>query len=81
MKRTNRQGVLWNQKNGVALTVLLLCLLLCWWLQHPNINLFTPEGFKQAVKNLRIFVAVQVLATVAAISLFRSEVPKREFSQ
>jgi len=77
VKITNRQGVLWNQKNGVALTVLLLC----WWLQHPNINLFTPEGFKQAVKNLGIFVAVQVLATVAAIPLFPCEVPKREFSQ
>jgi len=46
-----------------------VCLLVCWWLQHPDIDLFTPTGFKQAVNNLGllgplVYISVLVLSVV-----------------
>lgn len=52
MTKLNRFQVLFNRLNGIALAVFLLCWLVCWWLQHPELNLLTPDGFQLAVKSL-----------------------------
>ena len=71
MNRRERIKVLFNRQNALALAVLLLCLLVCWWLLRPDVNLLTPEGFKQRVKNLGVFgpfVYIGILALSVVVS-------------
>ncbi len=74
MKRWNRFQIIFNRSNAIALTVFLLCLLICWWLQHPEINLFTPDSFRQIVKNLGLLGPL-VYISVLALSVVISPVP------
>ncbi len=74
MKRWNRFQILFNRSNAIALTVFFLCLLICWWLQHPEINLFTPDSFRQLVKSLGLLGPL-VYISVLALSVVISPVP------
>ncbi len=54
-----KKAKLFNRQNGIALGILLLCLLGCLWLMNPSfnqfmVNLFTPSGFRQAAARLGI---------------------------
>jgi uncharacterized membrane protein YdjX (TVP38/TMEM64 family) len=74
MTKLNRFRVLFNHINGIALAVFLLCLLVCWWLQHPEINLFTPVGFKLAINSLGLAEPL-VYMGVLALSVVISPIP------
>lgn len=74
MTKLNRFRVLFNRLNGIALAVFLLCWLVCWWLQHPEINLFAPAGFKLTVKSLG-FAGPLVYMGVLALSVVISPIP------
>lgn len=74
MTKLNRFRVLFNRLNGIALAVFLFCWLVCWWLQHPEINLFTPAGFKLAVNSLG-FAGPLVYMGVLALSVVISPIP------
>ena len=69
MKRPKKQQILFNRQNGIALGIFLLCWSICWWLLRPDLNLFTPEGFRQGVENLGwlgpfVYISLLVLSVV-----------------
>lgn len=71
MKRQERIKILFNRQNAFALAILLLCLAVCYWLLNPQVNILTPEGFRQTVKNLGLlgpFVYIGILALSVVIS-------------
>ncbi len=71
MKRLKKQQILFNRQNGLALGIFLLCWSICWWLLRPELNLFTPEGFRQGVENfgwLGPFVYISLLVLSVVIS-------------
>lgn len=71
MKRQERIKILFNRQNAFGLAILLLCLAVCYWLLNPQLNLLTPEGFRQTVKNLGLlgpFVYIGILALSVVIS-------------
>lgn len=71
----NRFRVLLNRQNGIALAVLLLCFLVCWWLvRQPDVNLFTPEDFMRSVKQLG-FWGPLVYISILALSVVISPIP------
>lgn len=71
----NRFRVLLNRQNGIALAVLLLCFLVCWWLvRQPDVNLFTPEYFMRSVKHLG-FWGPLVYISILALSVVISPIP------
>ncbi|MCU0532376.1 MAG: TVP38/TMEM64 family protein [Hydrococcus sp. Prado102] len=74
MKRPKRHQVLWTRQNALALGIFLLCWSICWWLVHPDINLFAPEGFKQSIKNFG-FLGSLVYIGVLALSVVVSPIP------
>lgn len=74
MKRWNRFQIIFNPSNAIALTVFFLCLLICWWLQHPEINLFTPDSFRKIVKSLGLLGPL-VYISLLALSVVISPVP------
>ena len=74
MRKLNRFRVLFNCINGSAIIVFLLCLLLCWRLQRPEINLFTPAGFKQAVNDWG-FMGPLLYMGLLALSVVISPIP------
>lgn len=75
MKKTNKLSKkLWNWQNGIALIVFIGCLLLCWWLQNPDFNLFTPTGLKQAVNDLG-FLGPLIYIIILALSVVVSPIP------
>ncbi|MBW4622316.1 MAG: TVP38/TMEM64 family protein [Cyanosarcina radialis HA8281-LM2] len=74
MRRFNRVRVCFNHQNSIALALLLLCFLFCLWLQRPSLNLFTPTGFQQAVKNLGLFGPL-VYVGVLVLSVVISPIP------
>jgi uncharacterized membrane protein YdjX (TVP38/TMEM64 family) len=71
VKRQERIKILFNRQNALALAILLLCLAVCYWLLNPQVNILTPEGFRQTVKNLGLlgpFVYIAILALSVVIS-------------
>ena len=69
MKRLKKQQILFNRQNGIALGIFWLCWSICWWLLRPELNLFTPEGFRQGVENLGwlgpfVYISLLVLSVV-----------------
>lgn len=74
MKRWKRFQIIFNPSNAIALTVFFLCLLICWWLQHPEINLFTPDSFRNIVKSLGLLGPL-VYISLLALSVVISPVP------
>jgi uncharacterized membrane protein YdjX (TVP38/TMEM64 family) len=71
VKRQERIKILFNRQNAFALVILLLCLAVCYWLLNPQVNILTPEGFRQTVKNLGLlgpFVYIGILALSVVIS-------------
>ena len=69
MKRPKKQQILFNRQNGIALGIFWLCWSICWWLLRPEINLFTPEGFRQGVNHLGwlgpfVYMGLLVLSVV-----------------
>jgi len=71
VKRQERIKILFNRQNAFALAILLLCLAVCYWLLNPQVNILTPEGFRQTVKNLGLlgpFVYIGILALSVVIS-------------
>ena len=69
MKRLKKQQILFNRQNGLALGIFLLCWSICWWLLRPELNLFTPEGFRQGVNHLGwlgpfVYMGLLVLSVV-----------------
>lgn len=69
-----KHRVLWTRKNAIALGIFLVCWLLCLWLMKPNVNLLTPEGLKQGIKNFGFFAPL-VYIIVLAISVVISPIP------
>lgn len=70
---------LFNRQNGIALGILLLCLLGCWWLINPSfnqfmVNLFTPSGFRQAASRLGI-AGPSIYIGLIALSVVISPIP------
>lgn len=79
MTRSYRRRDLLNRQNGIALALFLLCLLACGWLLHPNfngfmVNLFTPEGFKQAASQMGFWGPLIYIGLIA-LSVVISPVP------
>jgi len=71
VKRQERIKILFNRQNTFALAILLLCLAVCYWLLNPQVNILTPEGFRETVKNLGLlgpFVYIGILALSVVIS-------------
>lgn len=71
MKRRERIKILFNRRNGLTVAILLLFLAICYWLLNPQVNVLTPEGFRQAVKNLGLlgpFAYIAILALSVVIS-------------
>lgn len=73
-KRRKKQRFL-NRQNAIALTILLLCLLVCGWIWfHPDFDLFSAEGLKQAIQNWG-WRGVLVYISVLALSVVISPIP------
>lgn len=74
-KKVPQIRVLLNRQNGIALAVLLLCLLTCWWLwARPHLNLLTPQGLKPAIESLG-FLGPLVYIGILSLSVVISPVP------
>lgn len=79
MPRLNRRQILINPQNGIALVILLLCSLACWWLLSPDLNgfmlnVFTPTGFRQIVGRLGAFGPL-IYILLIALSVVISPIP------
>jgi uncharacterized membrane protein YdjX (TVP38/TMEM64 family) len=79
MHRSQRRQILFNRSNGIALGILLLCLLLCLWLTQPDfnqfmVNLFTPDGFEQTVRRLGSWGALIYIGLIT-LSVVVSPIP------
>lgn len=74
MKRPKKQQILFNRQNSIALGIFLLCWSICWWLLRPDLNLFTPEGFRQGVENLG-WLGALVYMILLALSVVISPIP------
>lgn len=79
MRKLNRKQILVNRQNLIALVVLFLCLLSCWWLLNPDINgfmlnIFTPTGFQQIIRRLGSFGPLIYIALIA-LSVVISPIP------
>ncbi|GAB4179633.1 MAG: hypothetical protein Fur006_13100 [Coleofasciculaceae cyanobacterium] len=73
MKRKQRKKQqFFNRQNAIALSILLLCLLICGWLWvRPDLDLFSAEGLEQAIQNwgwLGILVYIGILIVSVVIS-------------
>ncbi len=73
---TPKRAKLFNRQTGIALGILLLCLLGCLWLMNPHfnpfmINLFAPSEFRQLASRLGIagpFIYMGLIALSVVIS-------------
>lgn len=63
-----------TRENAIALGIFLVCWLICLWLVRPDVNLLTPEGFKQGIKNFG-FLAPLIFIIVLAVSVVISPIP------
>ncbi|MGB7441506.1 MAG: TVP38/TMEM64 family protein [Coleofasciculaceae cyanobacterium] len=74
MQRPKRYKVLLTRQNALAIAVFLLCFSICLWLLRPDVNLLTPEGFRQGIKNLGFFGPL-VYIGILALSVVISPIP------
>lgn len=64
-----------SRQNALALTILLLCLLVCGWFWfRPDFDLFSVKGVKQAIQNWG-WRGVLVYISVLALSVVISPIP------
>lgn len=69
---------IFNYRTGIALGILLLCLLGCLWLMNPSfnpfrVNLFTPSEFRQVASRLGVagpFIYMGLIALSGLSVLF-----------
>lgn len=70
-----QQYQLWNRSNALALSILILCGLLCWGLSlRQNGNLLTPDGLKQTIQNLGVLGPIAYIGLLA-LSVVISPIP------
>jgi uncharacterized membrane protein YdjX (TVP38/TMEM64 family) len=68
-KRRKKQRFL-NRQNAIALSILLLCLLICGWLWvQPDFDLFSAQGLEQAIQSwgwlgVLIYIGILILSVV-----------------
>lgn len=79
IQRSQRRQILFNRRNGIALGILLLCLLVCLWLSKPGfnpftVNFFTPDGFEQAIHHLGNWGALIYIGLIT-LSVVVSPIP------
>jgi len=71
-----KRAKLFNHQTGIALGILLLCLLGCLWFTNPSlnlfrVNLFTPSEFRQVASRLGVagpFIYIGLIALSVVIS-------------
>lgn len=74
MIKNKRAKILCNRPNGIALAMLILCLVNCWFLWQPDLNFFTPEGLKQGINNLGFFAPL-IYIWIITLSVVISPIP------
>lgn len=74
MAKKNRQKAVFARVNVIALTILLSGGLLCLWLYHPSLELFSPEGFKRVI-NQAGFLGPLVYIGLLTVSVVISPIP------